>query len=529
MMSKQKILFSYIKDSEYIDLVASKLAQDYAENYTINKLDLANFASTNAPKKWTTFFSNLSKKQNAMCGTSKFLYNSCFYIKSKKRMRFVYRKFYKKYVENTIKIYQNFAPDIIFSTHYFTSFCALEYKQKFNQNVKIITYCADKNVNKLWDNRVQLFLVNNKQAWIQAIGKRGFCPACVENICGGESEKFIFDENAIEVKEEPNEIAEKIAKQINAQAGRQEVCATDDLYKNMLYELALAGKFDKLTTPTNYQTALNPKKYNYFKKRGFFFKCLRGILKGIIKILGPVLDFFAFGLKIEGRENLKGIKSAVTFSNHIHYVDALWNLQALTHKKNVYITGGPHNMKKGFNGECLLAGGFLPLPTNLNQTKEFDKLMAQIVKKGGFVHFYAEQSLWFRYEQSRPLKKGVFHYASKNNVPVVPIVILFKESKFRRKKKVILKICKPIYPDKNLSQRENCEMMQKLGQQVYDQTIIDFYGYDAETYAHNKINLPKTQNIIKFENKSNNEKISENQSLNMQKDENIKQPKSNIS
>ena len=497
-MDKQKILLCCIKDSEYIDLVADTLEQNFANEFEISKIDFLNLNQQGDLPKWAHFVECLGKKSNAMSGSGRFFYNCSWFAKSNRRMQFVYRNFFKKYVEKTIKIYQKISPDVIFSTHYFTAFCAIEYKQKINQNVKIVTYCADKKVHKLWDNRVQRFLVNNKSAWIEAIGKRGFCPVCVENICGGESESFIF-EDTVEPKFSKNEIAEKIANQIYIQATRKELAKTSDLYKNMLYELAIADKFDKLTTPTNYQTALNPQKYDYFKKRGFFFKCWRGVIKSIIKIFGPILDSVAFGLKIEGRKNLKGIKSAVTFSNHIHYVDALWNMQALTHKRNVFITGGPHNMKRGFNGECLLAGGFLPLPTNFNQTKEFDKLLSQILSKGGFVHFYAEQSLWFRYEQSRPLKKGAFHYASKNNVPVVPIVILFRESKFRRKKKVILKICEPIYPNEKLSQRENCDMMKKLGQQVYDQTIIDFYGYDAKTYAYNKINLPKAKNVEKFE------------------------------
>ena len=117
-----------------------------------------------------------------------------------------------------------------------------------------------------------------------------------------------------------------------------------------------------------------------------------------------------------------------------------------------------------------------------------DKTISDIYKTGNsVVTFYAEQALWEKYENSRPLKKGAFHYAVKNNVPIVLTVILFREPNWLRrklgvKKDVTVKILPAIYPKEGLSDKENVEYLQKATQELYDRTICDYYGYDYELY-----------------------------------------------
>ena len=262
-------------------------------------------------------------------------------------------------------------------------------------------------------------------------------------------------------------------------------------YDNLLYELALQERFDTFTTPININSAKNTLNYEKLKKKNVFLRFYGLIIRGLLKALGPVLNFFGFRIKIKGRKNLKGIKSAITISNHVHYLDCLWNYQALTKHKRVYFTGAPFNFKKGFLGSFLRAGGFIPIATSFSQKKEFDKYVSELLEKGSFVHFYPEQALWLKFKQSRPLKKGAFLYASKNNVPIVPVVICFKKAFTFTGFSVTVQICEPIFPDENLSQTENCKLLNELAQKTYDNTIIDFYHYDKNTYALNKINTPK--------------------------------------
>ena len=280
----------------------------------------------------------------------------------------------------------------------------------------------------------------------------------------------------------------EVAQLIYDESNRNEVFVSKNEYENFLYELAQQEKFDTYTTPMNFNNSdYDAISYDKIKKENIFSTAYKFIIKGILKLFGPIVNIFGYNIKIKGKNNLKGIKSGITISNHVHYLDSLWNMQALKFKNNVYITGAPHNFKKGFFGATLKAGGFVPLTTTLSETKKFAEYIKDILNKGGFVHFYPEQALWLKYEQSRPLKKGAFYYASKNNVPIIPLVILFRKSNFRKHKSVTVQICPPIYPDPNLTEKENCAMMNQKAQQVYDDTIIKFYKYNKETYSMSKI------------------------------------------
>ena len=169
-------------------------------------------------------------------------------------------------------------------------------------------------------------------------------------------------------------------------------------------------------------------------------------------------------------------------------MDSLWNFLALK-GKNLYITGVPHNYKKGFNGAILKAGGLVPIFNDKSNFEEFENTITKLLNKPAFVHFYPEETLWPYYEQSRPFKRGAFLFAVKNNVPIVPIIFLFEPRKsFKSKFKVTAQICEPIYPDTSISEREASLKLQKQAQEVYNKCIIEHYGYDEKTFQMNKIN-----------------------------------------
>ncbi len=251
-------------------------------------------------------------------------------------------------------------------------------------------------------------------------------------------------------------------------------------YKEILSELAKSGEYDVHTT--KFSTHNRKKidgKYVYVP-RNIFFKATRSIVKMLLKLLAPLVNGIAFNLKIKGRKNLRGIKSAITISNHVHFLDVLMNIQAVK-RKDFYIIAADHNMKKGVIGYIFKSAGVLPLSNSLDASINLNKTISDILKKGGLVHMYAESAMWFRYEQSRPLKIGAFKMAVNNNVPVVPMIILFREkSKFefyRRKKTVTIQILKPIYPDMSLNKTERAKKMMSDTQSVYDETVNKFYGY----------------------------------------------------
>ncbi len=263
-------------------------------------------------------------------------------------------------------------------------------------------------------------------------------------------------------------------------------------YKQILEELAAEGEYDVHTTKINTKNVKDINEKYIYKPKNPLYKFTRAICKSILYVFGPVVNKVAFNLKIKGRKNLKGLKSAVTVSNHVHYLDVLMNMQAVRRNK-FYVVCANHNMKRGVAGYLFKASGVLPLSNSVAASVHLNQTIDDILQKGGFVHMYAESALWFRYERSRPLKLGAFKIAAKNNVPVVPIVILFRPKAkfefFRHKKTVTMVIGKPIYPSADLNLNENAKNMRDICQQYYNDTICDFYGYDKTNYSLNeKIN-----------------------------------------
>ena len=188
-----------------------------------------------------------------------------------------------------------------------------------------------------------------------------------------------------------------------------------------------------------------------------------------------------FKTKIVGLENLKGLKSAIITCNHVHKFDCLILKGALskTHHK-VYITAAAFNNQKGHFGELMRAGGLMPLSDNLSAMKNFTNALEAILKTNSFVVFYPEQAMWLYYRKPRPYKNGAYHYASKYNVPIVPTFITFEDSdeldeEGLPKQYATLHIMSPIYPQDNLTFKENIDYLNKLNSKLTKDKYEEFY------------------------------------------------------
>lgn len=649
-MEKKRVLMTYMESGmghiTSIKSISDNLKKYYGDKYEI--LDEYIMRSDKHTQRLEKFIISQTKNTNRIKGFGNFVFFLMNVLGEQKLMRFFHHVFTPKALKSTLEAFDRYKPDCIVSTHYYMTFAGLEYKKKYNKNCQIITYNPDNNVHPWWDNRDSLFIVNNENAYFEAVGKRRFSPERVKQVfftaredllkctqskeelreklgipldkfccmvadgayacanakavtkqllkidkpitiilLAGKNEKVkayfekikdikpnitfiilpfcptvyeyykasdvfitkagpnaildsvfmgtpvLVDYYAHPIEKETTKLfidtygcgvaiykpklikeqveqwidnrelleqyrenllkfdmtqngGEQASKMIDEELSSEHITITEDEYLNRLYTLASEGKFDSFTTPINYENMSKlPEDYDY-KPKNPLFKIYRAIIKSVMYLIGPLVNYVGFGIKIKGRKNLRKVKNGITISNHVHYLDSLWNFQAMSFK-NFYITGAEHNNKKGLFGATMKAGGFLPLSSSLSNNKKFNECLGQIFENGGFVHFYPEQSLWLKYEQSRPLKKGAFHYASKFNVPIIPMIICFKKSYSIKKYRVVVNICKPIYPDPNLSVAENTTNLLKQAQEIYDQTIVEFYDYKKETYDKTKV------------------------------------------
>ena len=178
-------------------------------------------------------------------------------------------------------------------------------------------------------------------------------------------------------------------------------------------------------------------------------------------------DKIFLGVKVYGRKNIKGIKSAITVSNHVHYLDFSFATNFICRMHRTHVVSNTDNFDIPVAGRLISAYGVMPLPQTPKASINFYKQITEYLKKGRYIHIYPEASNWFYYNKLRPHKSGAYHFASKNNVPVIPYVIVFRPSKglhrlIRKRPLVSLYICKPIYPDTSLDIRDcNEDLMQK--------------------------------------------------------------------
>ncbi len=185
-----------------------------------------------------------------------------------------------------------------------------------------------------------------------------------------------------------------------------------------------------------------------------------------------ILTKIIYDLKIEGKENLKKLESgAITVSNHVLVLDCVMVGLACIRKK-LYFTTREGSFKIPFVRKLIRLLRAIPIPKDLKNKEFFAKTVDKLLKRNKLVHFYPEAALWPYNETLRNFKSGAFVFAVKSEVPILPIVITFRNPKgirriFKRKKDVTIKILEPVYSieDDNMTQKE---IINDLKCRVYD-------------------------------------------------------------
>ena len=183
----------------------------------------------------------------------------------------------------------------------------------------------------------------------------------------------------------------------------------------------------------------------------------------LLKVIVFPLTRIRFGLRIEGRENLKKYKDVidkgvVSVCNHVHMWDYLGILIGI--KKRAHVLTWAPNIR-GENGKMLRSVGAIPIPENdMQATYKYMETVNNYINGGGWLHIYAEGSMWEYYQPIRPFKRGAAYFACENNKPVIPLAFSYRKPGWFRKvffkqyAKFTLHIGEPIYPDLSLNRTQ---------------------------------------------------------------------------
>ena len=259
-----------------------------------------------------------------------------------------------------------------------------------------------------------------------------------------------------------------------------------DLEKNGIFDLDVEQ--DPPTIP------LTPENVDYLREKGL--NRIKNVLANRMgeKYLKDLIKNKKLIIKdIKGLENLENVKTgAMITCNHFNPNDFLTieqvfrkTSQIKTKKLYKVIREGNYTNFPGFPGFLFRNGDTLPLSANTSTMIEFMKAVDTILQRGDFILIYPEQSMWWNYRKPKPLKIGAYKMASKNNVPVIPIFITMEDSDIigddgEPVQEYTVNIAKPIYPNENLSIKENTEKMREENAKVWKEIYEDFYKIPLE-------------------------------------------------
>ena len=180
-------------------------------------------------------------------------------------------------------------------------------------------------------------------------------------------------------------------------------------------------------------------------------------------IVFPLLRI-RLGLRVRGKENLKKYKDVldggfVSVCNHVHMWDYLGILCGLKPRR-AKILSWDKNIN-GENGFMIRHVGGIPIPnTGVKATIAYLRAVKTLLNGGGWLHIYAEGSMWEYYAPIRPFKQGASYFAVEYRKPILPLAYSYREPGwirkhiFRQIALFTLNIGEPIYADESLKKKD---------------------------------------------------------------------------
>lgn len=203
--------------------------------------------------------------------------------------------------------------------------------------------------------------------------------------------------------------------------------------------------------------------YPYIDRSGWF-RFRQSVVRFLLNLIVFPMAKIRLGLKVEGRENLKKYKDVlnngvVSVSNHVHMWDYISVMKALRpHKTNLLVWAPNIN---GENGTIVRLVGGIPIPgKDVAAQKAHLKALKGLLNSHGWIHVYAEGSMWEYYAPIRPFKRGAAFVAVSNDKPVLPMGFSYREpgrirrNVFHQTALFTLRIGEPLYPDKALKLKD---------------------------------------------------------------------------
>lgn len=175
-MGKKKILVTFIESGfghiTSARAISDSLKKKYGDVYDIEDCDI--MKDNEKTVTFEKFLTRQTQATNKIHGYGFMMFAVMEAFGGEKFLEFTHKTIFKSFVDATVEAFSEHKPDCIVSTHYFITFCAVEYKRTRDPNCVVVTYNPDNNVHPWWDNRDGIFITNNIFATREAVRKRSF-------------------------------------------------------------------------------------------------------------------------------------------------------------------------------------------------------------------------------------------------------------------------------------------------------------------------------------------------------------------
>lgn len=254
-------------------------------------------------------------------------------------------------------------------------------------------------------------------------------------------------------------------------------------------KLEREGRFDEDVENDPPSKELLPEDIDYLRKKirskiksKFAYAIARKYVNGLIHDRKLIIK------EIKGLEHYAGLTSgAIITCNHFNAMDSFamqlaYEASGQKHR-NFYriIREGNYTSFPGFYGILMRNCNTFPLSSNKETMKKFMISVDQVLQDGHFMLIYPEQSMWWNYKKPKPLKKGGFTFAVRNNVPVLPCFITMEDSDVVDDdgffvQEYTIHVAPPIYPEAGKSKAENIRNMMQQNFDVWQKIYEETYG-----------------------------------------------------
>jgi len=177
-----------------------------------------------------------------------------------------------------------------------------------------------------------------------------------------------------------------------------------------------------------------------------------------------LINYIHLFTRYKNRFRLYGIRKAITVSNHTTFLDPV-KIAALVLPRLIYQTLLEATVESPVLGTYTRILGGVPIPRGIKGYKKILEICEQAFKYRRFLHFYPEGECYLYSKVIHEFKPGAFLIAAELDIPVIPLVTVFKDGFFRpwsflgRSAPVeTLIVLEPEYPSRYIKRDENGEL-----------------------------------------------------------------------